>query len=234
MRHLQILVQQWVAEKHVKVKNQLRQCVWVITKSQQGGYQLAQRGLSAGVSCTPWSCVEWPFSPYTAVISGAAGEQFIQLDFRQNSPLLSQEKEFSNVAWHLTIFEVRAAHHDCRHTQYIYTRLGRKGVNFGNSLMAAGVCYMGSRDEDVDKYFGKKHCVYLCPIWSEIYLLSHCSKFAMKINFSPGGCQTKLVENHSPKCWCAPVCQKNILQQVLKKKITTYFSVLCNFKCIWA
>ncbi len=40
---------------------------------------------------------------------------------------------------------------------YIYThiRLGRKGVNFGNLLMAAGVCYMGSKDEDVVKYFGK-------------------------------------------------------------------------------
>ncbi len=39
---------------------------------------------------------------------------------------------------------------------YGCVRLGRKGVNFGNSLTAAGVCYMGSKDEDVVKYFGKK------------------------------------------------------------------------------
>ncbi len=38
----------------------------------------------------------------------------------------------------------------------IYNRLGRKGVNFGNSLMASGVCYTGSKDEDVVKYFGEK------------------------------------------------------------------------------
>ncbi len=38
----------------------------------------------------------------------------------------------------------------------MFIRLGQKGVNFGNSLMAAGVCYMGSKDEDVIKYFGKK------------------------------------------------------------------------------
>ncbi len=44
----------------------------------------------------------------------------------------------------------------------------------------------------------------------------------------------KLGENHSPKCCHAPVCQKNNLQQVLKKKNITYFTVLCNFKCIWA
>ncbi len=37
----------------------------------------------------------------------------------------------------------------------MYIRLGRKGVNFGNSLMATGVSYMGSKDEDVVKYFGK-------------------------------------------------------------------------------
>ncbi len=45
----------------------------------------------------------------------------------------------------------------------VYIRLGRKGVNFGNSLTVAGVCYMGSKDEDVVKYFGKKNYVYLCP-----------------------------------------------------------------------
>ncbi len=39
----------------------------------------------------------------------------------------------------------------------MYIRLGRKGVNFGNSLMVAGVCCMGSKDEDVVKYFGKKN-----------------------------------------------------------------------------
>ncbi len=38
----------------------------------------------------------------------------------------------------------------------ICSRLGRKRVNFGNSLTAAGVCYMGSKDEDVVKYFLKK------------------------------------------------------------------------------
>ena len=35
-------------------------------------------------------------------------------------------------------------------------RLGRKGVNFGNSPMVSGVGYMGSKDEDVVKYFEKK------------------------------------------------------------------------------
>ncbi len=39
-------------------------------------------------------------------------------------------------------------------------RLGRKGVNFGNSLTASGVCYMGSKDEDVVKYFEKKNIVF--------------------------------------------------------------------------
>ncbi len=38
----------------------------------------------------------------------------------------------------------------------VYIRLGQKGVNFGNSLTAAGVCCMGSKDEDVIEYFGKK------------------------------------------------------------------------------
>ncbi len=38
----------------------------------------------------------------------------------------------------------------------LYTRLGRKRGNFGNSLMATGVCYMGWKDEDVAKHFGKK------------------------------------------------------------------------------
>ncbi len=38
----------------------------------------------------------------------------------------------------------------------MYSRLGRKGVNFGNSLTASGICYMGSKDEDVVKYFGKR------------------------------------------------------------------------------
>ena len=39
---------------------------------------------------------------------------------------------------------------------YVNIRLGGKGVNFGNSLTASGVCYTGSKDEDVVKYFGKK------------------------------------------------------------------------------
>ncbi len=39
---------------------------------------------------------------------------------------------------------------------YVYCRLGQKGVNFGNSLMASRVCYMGSKDEDVVKYIWKK------------------------------------------------------------------------------
>ncbi len=38
----------------------------------------------------------------------------------------------------------------------MYTRLGRKGVNFGNSLSVAGVFYRGSKDEDVVEYFWKK------------------------------------------------------------------------------
>ncbi len=41
----------------------------------------------------------------------------------------------------------------------LYIRLGQKGVNFGNSLMASGVCYIGSKDEDVVKYFWKKMCL---------------------------------------------------------------------------
>ncbi len=44
----------------------------------------------------------------------------------------------------------------------MYIRLFRKGVNFGNALTSSGVCYMGSKDEDGVKYFGK-NCVYLCP-----------------------------------------------------------------------
>ncbi len=40
----------------------------------------------------------------------------------------------------------------------MHIRLGRKEVNFGSSLTAAGVCYMGSKDEDLVKYFGKKIC----------------------------------------------------------------------------
>ncbi len=39
---------------------------------------------------------------------------------------------------------------------YVCIRLGQKGVNFGNSLMVSGVCYMGSKDEDVVKFFWKK------------------------------------------------------------------------------
>ncbi len=46
--------------------------------------------------------------------------------------------------------------------KYMHIRLGQKGVNFGNSLTVSGVCYMGAKNEDVAKYFGKK-CVYLCP-----------------------------------------------------------------------
>ncbi len=47
----------------------------------------------------------------------------------------------------------------------------------------------------------------------------------MKVDFSSDGCQklsnwVKITDQN------APVCQKNILQQVLKKKITTYFTVL--------
>ncbi len=40
--------------------------------------------------------------------------------------------------------------------EHIQIKLGQKGVSFGNSLMASGVCYMGSKDEDIVKYFGKK------------------------------------------------------------------------------
>ena len=41
----------------------------------------------------------------------------------------------------------------------IHDRPGRKGVSFGNSLTASGVCHMGSKDEGVVKYFGKKFCL---------------------------------------------------------------------------
>ncbi len=54
--------------------------------------------------------------------------------------------------------------------------------------MASGVCYMGSKDEDVVKYFGKKNCVYLCPTGFEIYVISYCSKFAVNVDFSSDGC----------------------------------------------
>ncbi len=47
------------------------------------------------------------------------------------------------------------SHSFCAAITYINIRLGRKGVNFGNSLTASGVCYMGSKNEDVVKYFGK-------------------------------------------------------------------------------
>ncbi len=49
-------------------------------------------------------------------------------------------------------------------TLRLYGRLGRKGVNFGNSLTASGVCYTGSKDEDVVKYFGKKIEFYLLDL----------------------------------------------------------------------
>ncbi len=71
---------------------------------------------------------------------------------------------------------------------HVHIRLGRKGVNFGNSLTGSGVCYMRSKDEDVIKYFWKI-IVYLCPTWFEMFVVSHCSKFAMKVDFSSGGCQ---------------------------------------------
>ncbi len=58
--------------------------------------------------------------------------------------------------------------------------LGRKGVNFGNSLTAAGVRYVSSKDEDVVKYFGKK---IVFP-YAQLDL-----KFAVKVDFSCGGCQ---------------------------------------------
>ncbi len=35
----------------------------------------------------------------------------------------------------------------------------------------------------------KKHCVHLCPTWFEIYVVSYCSKFVVKVDFSCGGCQ---------------------------------------------
>ncbi len=40
--------------------------------------------------------------------------------------------------------------------QSLCIKLGRQEVNFENSLMAARVCYMGSKDKDVVKYFGRK------------------------------------------------------------------------------
>ncbi len=48
-----------------------------------------------------------------------------------------------------------------------HTKLGPKGVNFGNSLTGSGICYMGSEDEDVVKYFGEKMCFpILNLIWN--------------------------------------------------------------------
>ncbi len=35
----------------------------------------------------------------------------------------------------------------------------------------------------------KTHCLDLCPTWLEIYVLSYCSQFAVKVDFSSGGCQ---------------------------------------------
>ncbi len=43
----------------------------------------------------------------------------------------------------------------------VFIRLGQKGVTFGNSLTASGVFCMGSKDEDLVKYFGKKMCLPL-------------------------------------------------------------------------
>ncbi len=48
---------------------------------------------------------------------------------------------------------------------------------------------MGSKDEDVVKYFWKKYSFYLCPTGFESYVVSYCSKFAVKVDFSSGGCQ---------------------------------------------
>ena len=42
---------------------------------------------------------------------------------------------------------------DFLNTPNIHIRVGQKGVNFGNSLTAVGVSYMGSKDKDVVKYF---------------------------------------------------------------------------------
>ncbi len=35
----------------------------------------------------------------------------------------------------------------------------------------------------------KKNCVYLCPTWFGIYVVSYCSKFVVKVDSSSGGCQ---------------------------------------------
>ncbi len=82
---------------------------------------------------------------------------------------------------------------------------------------------MGSKDEDV---VFEKNCVYPCPTWFEIYVVSYCCKFPLKVDFSQIWWlleAAKLGENHWPKCWPAPVCQKNSLQQVLKKKFYNLF-----------
>ena len=93
-----------------------------------------------------------------------------------------------------------------------------------------------AQDEDVDKYFGKKHCVDLWPTWFEIHVVSYCSKFAVKVDLSSGGCQklpnwVKIIHLNAD---LLQLVRKIFCSKSWRKKITTYFSVLCNFKCIWA
>ncbi len=47
-------------------------------------------------------------------------------------------------------------HEGANYRYMLYIGLGWKGVNFRNSLTAFGVCYIGSKDKDVVKYFWKK------------------------------------------------------------------------------
>ena len=73
----------------------------------------------------------------------------------------------------------------------------------------------------------EKNCVYLCPTWFEIYVVSHCSKFTVKVNFSSGGCQklpnwVKITHQNADMPQFV-----SILQQVLKKKnYNLFYSIM--------
>ncbi len=82
----------------------------------------------------------------------------------------------------------------------------------------------------------KKNCVYLRPIWFEIYVVSTWSKFAVKVDFSSGGCQKlpSWVKITDQNVDMLQLVRKIFYSKSWRKKITTYFTVLCNYKCIWA
>ncbi len=82
----------------------------------------------------------------------------------------------------------------------------------------------------------KKNCVYPCPTWFKIYVLRFCCKFAANIDFSSGGCQKlpNWVKITHQNAELLQLVRKIFCRKSWRKKITTYFTVLYNFKCIWA